>query len=54
MGFVISKLFNNYVSGFCPVNERIASLKIKCRGEVFAIVTVLAADINLRLQREKW
>ena len=53
MGFVISRKLKSYIRGFCQVNERIASLKIKCRGGNVALVAVLAPH-NLRPQCEKW
>ena len=53
VGFVISPRLRRHRRGFCQINDRIASLKLKCRGGTFAIITVLAPH-NLRPQQEKW
>ena len=53
VGFVISPRLRHHCRGFCQINDRIASLKLKCRGGTIAIITVLAPH-NLRPQQEKW
>ena len=52
VGFVIFPRLRRHRRGFCQINDRIASLKLKCGGGAIAIITVLAPH-NLRPQQEK-
>ena len=53
VGFIVAPRLKKHVDGFCQVSSKVASLKVKCSGGRFGLISVYAPH-NLKNLNEKW
>jgi len=53
VGFIVAPRLKKHIEGFCQVSSRVASLKVRCSGGRFGVLSAYAPH-NLKNLNEKW